>query len=85
MIVSRNRLGEISHFPVVEMEFNPQVNLVEFLCSPARVSKEIEEKAQDISVRLKQTESQSNRMMAPKLRSSDSQPASVRSTSKIKP
>ncbi len=45
VIVSRNRLGEISHFPVVEMEFNPQANLVEFLCSPARVSKEIEEKA----------------------------------------
>lgn len=45
VIVSRNRLGEISHFPVVEMEFNPQANLVEFLCSPARVSKEIEDKA----------------------------------------
>jgi 5-(carboxyamino)imidazole ribonucleotide synthase len=45
VIVSRNRLGEISHFPVVEMEFNPEANLVEFLCSPARVSKEIEEKA----------------------------------------
>lgn len=45
VIVSRNRSGEISHFPVVEMEFNPQANLVEFLCSPARVTKEVEEKA----------------------------------------
>jgi 5-(carboxyamino)imidazole ribonucleotide synthase len=45
VIVSRNHLGEISHFPVVEMEFNPQANLVEFLCSPARISKSIEETA----------------------------------------
>ncbi|MBL7924433.1 MAG: 5-(carboxyamino)imidazole ribonucleotide synthase [Bacteroidia bacterium] len=45
VIVSRNRLGELSHFPVVEMEFNPQANLVEFLCSPARISRETEEKA----------------------------------------
>lgn len=45
VIVSRNRIGEISHFPAVEMEFNPEANLVEFLCSPARISTEVEESA----------------------------------------
>ncbi|CAN5405143.1 5-(carboxyamino)imidazole ribonucleotide synthase [soil metagenome] len=45
VIVSRNILGEIAHFPAVEMEFNPEANLVEFLCSPARISKSIEEEA----------------------------------------
>lgn len=45
VIVSRNASGEIAHFPMVEMEFNPTANLVEFLCSPARLSAAIEEKA----------------------------------------
>lgn len=45
VIVSRNAAGEISHFPMVEMEFNPTANLVEFLCSPARLSGAVEEKA----------------------------------------
>lgn len=49
VIVSRNRLGEISHFPVVEMEFNPKANLVEFLCSPARISEEQEVRAVEIA------------------------------------
>lgn len=40
VIVARNVHGEISHFPPVDMEFNPEVNLVEFLCSPARISDE---------------------------------------------
>jgi len=52
VIVSRNSNGDIRHFPVVEMEFNPQANLVEFLCSPARIESEIEEKAISIARRL---------------------------------
>ncbi|MBK7964871.1 MAG: 5-(carboxyamino)imidazole ribonucleotide synthase [Bacteroidetes bacterium] len=49
VIVSRNVNGEISNFPVVEMEFNPEANLVEFLCSPARIEKEMESKAISIA------------------------------------
>ncbi len=44
-IVARNQRGEIKHFPLVECEFNPSANLVEFLFSPADVTAEIEEKA----------------------------------------
>lgn len=45
VIVSRNQRGEIAHFPMVEMEFNPEANLVEFLCCPARLGEEIQDKA----------------------------------------
>lgn len=45
VIVARNEQGEVSAFPVVECEFNEQLNLVEFLFSPADISSEIEEKA----------------------------------------
>ncbi|HEY9535445.1 MAG TPA: ATP-grasp domain-containing protein, partial [Mucilaginibacter sp.] len=31
VIVARNENGEVATFPLVEMEFNPEVNLVEFL------------------------------------------------------
>ncbi len=49
VIVSRNENGEIKSFPCVECEFNPEANLVEFLFSPAMISKEVENRAQDIS------------------------------------
>jgi 5-(carboxyamino)imidazole ribonucleotide synthase len=45
VIVARNNAGEIVHYPPVDMEFNSDANLVEFLCSPARISEEIKEKA----------------------------------------
>lgn len=45
VIIARNEEGKIAHFPPVEMEFNPEANLVEFLFSPANISKEIETKA----------------------------------------
>ncbi|MFM9008733.1 MAG: 5-(carboxyamino)imidazole ribonucleotide synthase [Bacteroidota bacterium] len=45
VIVSRNASGEIAHFPVVDMEFNPQANLVEFLCSPARIDESVQQNA----------------------------------------
>lgn len=50
VIVARNKSGQISSFPVVEMEFNPEANLVEFLFAPANISPEIESKAQAIAV-----------------------------------
>ena len=45
VIVARNEKGETAHFPVVECEFNPEVNLVEFLFAPAQISEAIEEDA----------------------------------------
>ena len=45
VIVARNEKGQISHFPAVEMEFSAEANLVEFLFSPANISKQVEEEA----------------------------------------
>lgn len=45
VIVSRNENGEIAHFPVVECEFNPIANLVEFLFSPSDISSKTEHDA----------------------------------------
>jgi 5-(carboxyamino)imidazole ribonucleotide synthase len=45
VIVARNHQGEIAHYPPVEMDFNPDANLVEFLYSPARISEFVEAEA----------------------------------------
>ena len=45
VIVARNENGEMKCFPVVQLEYHPEANLVEFLFAPAEISSEIEEKA----------------------------------------
>ncbi|MDO8998614.1 MAG: 5-(carboxyamino)imidazole ribonucleotide synthase [Bacteroidota bacterium] len=45
VIVARSESGEIKCFPVVECEFNPEANLVEYLFSPANIKKNIEKDA----------------------------------------
>lgn len=50
VIVARNLNGDIKCFPLVEMEFHPTANLVEFLISPAEVSNFIEMKAENIAI-----------------------------------
>lgn len=45
VIVARSESGEIKCFPVVECEFNPELNLVEFLFSPANIKKNTEKEA----------------------------------------
>ena len=52
VIVARNESGAISCFPSVECAFNPEANLVEFLFSPANISKKIEAEAEAIAVRV---------------------------------
>jgi 5-(carboxyamino)imidazole ribonucleotide synthase len=52
VIVARNESGEVSTFPLVEMEFNPQVNLVEFLISPSTLPFEIHEEAGRIAKKI---------------------------------
>ena len=49
VIVARNESGEIATFPLVEMEFNSEANLVEFIFSPANVSIDIENNAKKIA------------------------------------
>ena len=49
VIAARNEDGKIVSYPVVEMVFHPIHNLVEYLISPADVSREIEKKAQDLA------------------------------------
>ncbi|MDI1321701.1 MAG: 5-(carboxyamino)imidazole ribonucleotide synthase [Algoriphagus sp.] len=47
--VARNESGELVAYPAVECAFHPTANLVEFLFAPAEISKEVEEKAQEIA------------------------------------
>lgn len=38
VVVARNESGDVATYPTVEMEFNPQANLVEFLFCPANIT-----------------------------------------------
>jgi len=51
VIVARNEAGEIKAFPAVELDFNPKANLVELLFAPAKISREIEEKAEKVAIK----------------------------------
>lgn len=52
VIVARNNNGEIVIYPTVEMVFHPTKNLVEFLQSPANITREIDQEARRIAVQL---------------------------------
>lgn len=52
VIVARNDNGEVATFPMVEMEFNSQANLVEFLISPSTYSQEIQTKAEELAKKI---------------------------------
>ncbi|MEE2771359.1 MAG: ATP-grasp domain-containing protein, partial [Bacteroidota bacterium] len=45
VIVARNPSGEIKTYPVVEMEFHPTANQVEYVICPARIDDSVAEKA----------------------------------------
>ncbi len=49
VIVARNDDGETATFPMVEMEFNVEANLVEFLISPSVLSFEVQQKAEELA------------------------------------
>ena len=44
--------GEVINYPVVEMQFNSQSNQVEYIISPARIDKEIKEKAEKLAIKV---------------------------------
>ncbi len=55
VIVARNRNGNSVNYPVVEMEFHPEANQVEYVLCPARISEKVAKKA--IATALKVSES----------------------------
>src|SRR5690606_25032204 len=48
----RNPDGEVTSYPVVEMVFHPEHNLVEYLFAPAEISKELEDRAKQIALKV---------------------------------
>ncbi|MBP6759289.1 MAG: 5-(carboxyamino)imidazole ribonucleotide synthase [Flavobacterium sp.] len=50
VIVCRNPSGEIRTYPVVEMEFHPEANQVEYVICPARIDYKVAEKARAIAL-----------------------------------
>ncbi|MGM8362880.1 5-(carboxyamino)imidazole ribonucleotide synthase [Flavobacterium sp. ARAG 55.4] len=50
VIVCRNPSGEIKTYPVVEMEFHPEANQVEYVICPARIDEKVAEKARAIAL-----------------------------------
>ncbi len=52
VIVARNVSGETKTYPVVEMEFHPEANQVEYVICPARIDENIAKKAQDVALQV---------------------------------
>jgi len=52
VIVSRNFSGAVKTYPVVEMEFHPEANQVEYVICPARIESKVAQKAQDIALKV---------------------------------
>lgn len=52
VIVVRNVSGEIKTYPVVEMEFHPEANQVEYVICPARIDAKVALKAQEIALKV---------------------------------
>lgn len=52
VIVARNASGEVRTYPVVEMEFHPEANQVEYVICPARISESVALKAQAIALKV---------------------------------
>lgn len=50
VIVARNANGDINTYPVVEMEFHPEANQVEYVICPARIEDSVAEKATKVAL-----------------------------------
>ena len=50
LLLYRNPSGEIKTYPVVEMEFHPEANQVEYVICPARIDEKVAEKARAIAL-----------------------------------
>ena len=52
VIVARNKNGKVKTYPVVEMEFHPEANQVEYVICPARISDTVSKKAQEVALKV---------------------------------
>ncbi|MEM9646902.1 MAG: 5-(carboxyamino)imidazole ribonucleotide synthase [Bacteroidota bacterium] len=52
VIVARNTSGEVCTYPVVEMEFHPEANQVEYVICPARISDAVASKATEVALKV---------------------------------
>ena len=52
VIIARNIAGEVKTYPVVEMEFHPEANQVEYVICPARIPSNIAQKATEIALKV---------------------------------
>ncbi|MES2747028.1 MAG: 5-(carboxyamino)imidazole ribonucleotide synthase [Bacteroidota bacterium] len=52
VIVTRSVSGEVKTYPVVEMEFHPEANQVEYVICPARIDTTVAQKAQEIALQV---------------------------------
>jgi len=50
VIVVRNPQGNVVSYPVVEMEFHPEANQVEYVICPARIDEKVAKKATEIAL-----------------------------------
>lgn len=54
VIVARNAKGQVRTYPVVEMEFHPEANQVEYVLCPARIEEAVAQKARAIAIQVAQ-------------------------------
>ncbi len=52
VIVARSASGEVKTYPVVEMEFHPEANQVEYVICPARIDDKVAQKAKEIALQV---------------------------------
>ncbi|AWX43847.1 5-(carboxyamino)imidazole ribonucleotide synthase [Flagellimonas maritima] len=52
VIVVRNTVGKVKTYPVVEMEFHPEANQVEYVICPARIEEAVAKKATEVALRV---------------------------------
>ncbi len=52
VIVCRSASGEVKTYPVVEMEFHPEANQVEYVICPARIDDKVAQKAQEVALKV---------------------------------
>lgn len=55
VIVARSASGEIKTYPVVEMEFHPEANQVEYVICPARIDEAVSNKAREIALKVSES------------------------------
>jgi len=55
VIVARSASGEIKTYPVVEMEFHPEANQVEYVICPARIDENLANKAREIALQVSES------------------------------